>query len=114
MNLRIPDATGLVSFLHRVARSTGSHQFSVTGLDVVETDGVLFFVGDEPVEVGGPFKSLEALVRSEALRVRTEPREPPYRVEVFEWRGAWFRVEGGEVVRFESLSEAVDGVARAP
>jgi hypothetical protein len=35
---------------------------------VVEVYGSLFYHGSEPLTVGGPFSSLEALVRSEGVR----------------------------------------------
>jgi hypothetical protein len=109
MNLRMADAPGLVAILHRVIQRDGEAVPSVQDLGVVTFEGSLFYLGSEPVTVGGPFDSLEALVRSEGLRRHHEPEEPEPRVEVFEWSGAFFRLEGGEVERFAELEGAMAG-----
>ena len=107
MNLRIADAAGLVAILHRVIQRDGKPLLTVQGLEVVTFEGSLFYCGSDPVTVGGPFGSLEALVRSEGVRRHAEPEGPQPKVEVFEWAGAFFRIEGGEVERYPSLGDAV-------
>jgi len=107
MNLKIADGPGLVAFIHHVVRRNGATVLAVEGREVVRVDGSLFYHGTDPVEVGGPFGSLEALVRSEGLRRYVEPEGPEPRLEVFEWCGAFFRIEGGEVERYPSLGDAV-------
>jgi hypothetical protein len=107
MNLRIADAPGLVAILHRVIQRDGEAVPSVQDLGVVTFEGSLFYCGSDPVTVGGPFASLEVLVRSEGLRRYAEPDGPEPTVEVFEWAGAFFRIEGGEVERFADLEGAV-------
>jgi hypothetical protein len=65
------------------------------------------------VTVGGPFASLQALVRSEGIRryaKRGEGTGDASPVEVFEWAEAFFRLDGsGEPGRFGSLEEAIGG-----
>jgi hypothetical protein len=66
------------------------------------------------VTVGGPFSSVEALVRAED--VRREPRgarvtgtEPS--PEIFEWEGSFFRIGGDGVdgvQQYGALEEASD------
>lgn len=107
MNLRIADAPGLVAILHRVIQRDGEQLLTVQDLGVVMFEGSLFYLGSEPVTVGGPFDSLEALVRSEGLRRHAEPEAPEPTVEVFEWAGAHFRIEGGEVERHADLGRAI-------
>jgi len=109
MNLRIADAPGLVAILHRVIHRDGESLFTVQGLDVVTFEGSLFYCGSDPITVGGPFASLEALARSEGLRRYAEPEGPEPRVEIFEWAGAFFRIEGGEVARFGDLEGGMAG-----
>ena len=106
MNLRIADWPGLVAFLHRTLTRDGEPLLSVEGLDVLDVDGRLFYCGRDPLTVGGPFASLEALVRSEGLRRYVHPPGPNPRVEVFEWGGAFFRVEASEVERHPDLESA--------
>jgi hypothetical protein len=113
MNLRIADAPGLVAFLHRVLSEMGETVLTVQGLEVVTVEGQLFYVGSEPVTVAGPFETLAALLRSEGRRTHAEFAEPPGREplwEVFEWGGAYFRIESGsasEPKRFPALDAAL-------
>ncbi len=107
MDLRIADAPGLVAILHRVIHRDGELLLTVQGLEVVTFEGSFFYCGRDSVTVGGPFASLEALVRSEGLRRHAEPDGPEPRVEVFEWGGVFFRMEGGEVERFVDLEGAI-------
>lgn len=115
MNLRIADGGALVTFLHRTVAKHGTEVLSASELRVVEVDGSIFFVGDEPLTVGGPFVSLAALVRSEGIRrdatLGSETASPPT-FDVFEWANAYFRIEaGGEQAlrRYATLREALDG-----
>ena len=114
MNLRIADSAGLVAFLHRVIAETGSIVLTTPRMAVVRVNDVLFFHAKDPVSVGGPFASLEILVRSEGMRRHlvggraSEVSEP---VEVFEWAEAFFRIGGSRVepvLQFDSLREALD------
>jgi hypothetical protein len=109
MNLRIADAPGLVAILHGVIQRDGEPVPSVQDLGVVTFEGSFFYLGGKSVTVGGPFDSLEALVRSEGLRRHHEPEGPEPRLEVFEWSSAFFRIEGGEVERFADLEGAMAG-----
>jgi hypothetical protein len=79
MNLRIADSAGLVAFLHGVISNSGETLLVAGDTHVVEVNGVLFYHGEAPVTVGGPFTSLEALVRSEGVRRYAEMApSPPY------------------------------------
>jgi hypothetical protein len=114
MNLRIADPSGLVAFLHRVISESGEPVLSTGTTEVVSVGGALFYHAKDPVTVGGPFPSVEALVRSEG--VRREPRganvpgtEPC--PEIFEWEGSFFRIGGdgaGGVRQYGALEEACD------
>jgi hypothetical protein len=113
MNLRIADWPELVAFLHGVVSKAGETVLAMEGVEVVEVDGCLWFHGSDPIMVGGAFRSLEALVRSEGvrrypLRWDDPDRDPP--VEVVEWQGAFFRIEAaeaGEPKRYGDLESAV-------
>lgn len=115
MNLRIADGPELVAFLHGVVVRAGTPILATGGFEVVRVDGRVFYHRDDPLTVGGPFLSLEALVRSEGIRryredgkargdveagedgPRHEPRgarEEADPVEVFEWASSFFRIEG--------------------
>ena len=113
MNLRIADASGLVALLHRVLSKTGEPVLVVEGLEVVEVMEGLFYHGSDPVTVGGPFDTLEALLRSDGRRRHREFAEPPGREplwEVFEWGGAFFRIEAGgasDPTRYADLGAAL-------
>jgi hypothetical protein len=115
MNLRLADPGGLVSFLDRVVRGYGRVLFTAGGTEVRDVDGTLFFRRVEPVSVGGPFASVEALVRSEGIRRYptaddSSGGEPTF--EIFEWEGSFFRIEGegsGAVWRFEKREAARSG-----
>ncbi len=136
MNLRIPDAPGLVAFLHGVVSDSGTVILSSDGFHVVEIDGLVFYHRSDPVTVGGPFESVEHLVRSEGIRRFPKPErgspdasrsveEPPPveeprsmqgppRVEIVEWASSFFRIEreggGGERIgRYGSLEAAREG-----
>lgn len=115
MNLRIADPPGLVAFLHRVVSRSGTPVLSTGELHVVDVDGQIFFHGADPITVGGPFPSTEALIRSEGLLRHRAPSEPSGgrpAFEVFEWSGAFFRLEPGaepEVRSHATLQQAIDG-----
>lgn len=115
MNLRIADPAHLVAFLHRVVSRSGTTILSTGVLHVVDVGGQIFFHGDDPVTVGGPFPSLEALIRSEGLLRHRAPSEPSGRrpaFEVFEWAHEFFRIEEGaepSVRRYATLAESIDG-----
>ena len=68
MNLRIADSAGLVAFLHRVIGEHGHRVLATPKSDIVRVGEVYFFRASDPVSVGGPFPSVETLVRSEAVR----------------------------------------------
>lgn len=116
MNLRIADAAGLVGFLHRVLVASGRPLFHQGGTEVVVVDRRVFFHRTDPVTVGGPYPSVEALVRSEGIRRypaedHLGAGEPT--VEVFEWESGFFRIEGdggGVVRRYADLETAARGV----
>ncbi|MEJ2205882.1 MAG: hypothetical protein P8170_17445 [Gemmatimonadota bacterium] len=116
MNLRIADAGGLVAFLHRVIVGSGRPLFHQGELEVVAIDGRVFFHRADPVTVGGPYRSVEALVRSEGIRryaLDGDPSAEEPAAEVFEWESGFFRVEGdgGGIVRqYADLETAVRGV----
>ena len=113
MNLRMADAAGLVAFLHRMVSVDGEPVLTVEGLEVVEVAEGLFYVGSDPVTVGGPFDSLSALLLSEGRRCHVEFKdalrsEPLWRV--IEWGGAFFRIEEGSTSdpkRFADLQAAL-------
>lgn len=113
MNLRIADARALVDFLHRTVSTSGKRILSCGVHEVVEIDGVVFFLASDPVTVGGPFSSLEHLVRSEGMR--RHPEDGPARgadFEVIEWAGSFFRIdaEGADHVRrYADLEQAREG-----
>jgi hypothetical protein len=119
MNLRIADARGLVDFLHRTVSTSGKRTLTCGVYDVVEIDGALFFHSRDPVTVGGPYQSLEHLVRSEGMRRHPDsgPAEGPD-CEVFEWAGSFFRIDhpgANRVRRYTDLEQAREGdVADAP
>lgn len=95
MNLRIADSAALVEYLHGVISTTGTAVLSVDGYRVVESAGRLFYHRADPITVGGPFSSLEELVRSEGVRRHHQPGDvpgDPPKVEVFEWAGRFFRI----------------------
>jgi hypothetical protein len=109
MNLRIADSAGLVAFLHGVISNSGETLLVAGDTHVVEVNGVLFYHGEAPVTVGGPFTSLEALVRSEGVRRYAEMApspgvEPAY--EVFEWMGSFLRLDENGVEQYRELEEA--------
>ena len=115
MNLRMADAAGLVAFLHRMVSLAGEPVLAVEGMEVVEVPEGLFYVGSDPVTVGGPFDSLAALLCSEGRRCHVEfegalQSEPLW--EVIEWGGVFFRVEADSRVnptRYADLDAALDG-----
>ncbi len=115
MNLRMADPSGLVAFLHRMVSETGEPVLTVEGSEVVEVTEGLFYVGSDPVTVGGPFESLAALLLSEGRLCRVEYKdalrsEPLWRV--IEWRGAFFRIEEGSTSdpqRYAELKAALAG-----
>lgn len=115
MNLRIADPPGLVAFLHRIVSRSGAPVLSAGVLHVVDVDGQIFFHGADPITVGGPFPSPEALIRSEGLLRHRAPSEPSGgrpAFEVFEWSGEFFRLEPGvetAVRGHATLEEAIDG-----
>ena len=98
MNLRMADPSGLVAFLHRMVSLAGEPVLTVEGLEVVAVTEGLFYVGSDPVTVGGPCDSLAALVLSEARRCHVQFKDA-FRSEplwqVIEWGGAFFRIEDG-------------------
>lgn len=114
MNLRIADSAGLVACLHEVISNSGETLLTAGDTHVVEVNGVLFYHAEAPVTVGGPFTSLEALVRSEGVRryAETVPSsgvEPAY--EVFEWMGSFLRLDGNGVQQYRKLEEAKIGMS---
>jgi hypothetical protein len=68
VNLRIADASGLVEFLYRTVSRCENRLLTCGAYVVVEVDGVLFYHSADPTTVGGPFQSLESLVRFEGMR----------------------------------------------
>ena len=114
MNLRMADPSGLVAFLHRMVSETGEPVLTVKGLEVVEVTEGLFYVGSDPVTVGGPFESLTALLLSEGRRCHVEFKdalqsEPLW--QVIEWGGAFFRIEEGSTSdpkRYADLEAALE------
>ena len=114
MNLRMADPSGLVAFLHRMLTLAGQPVLTVERLEVLEVTEGLFYVGSDPVTVGGPFDSLSALLLSEGRRCHVEfedalQAEPLWRV--IEWRGAFFRIEEGSTLepkRYADLEAALD------
>ena len=108
MNLRIGDPKELVGFLHEVVFPLDPFIVGDT-CSVVQVGSRLFWRRVHPTtEVGGPFRSLEDLVRPEGTRrypVEEEVR-PPF--EVFEWDGWFYRILGGSVERHSTLELAVE------
>ena len=115
MNLRIADSAGLVAFLHRVISTSGETLLSTGELEIVDLEGVLFYHGNEPVTVGGPFPSVEALVRSEGVRRHPDAARSTadeFSHEIFEWAGSFFRIErdaDGHVSQHGDFPGAMDG-----
>lgn len=96
MNLQIADASELVAFLHQLITETGRTLLTVEGMEVAEVRGRLFYHSRDPVTVGGPFPSLEALLRTQGLRRYLELDGTPGSdalFEIFEWRGFHFTIE---------------------
>ena len=114
MNLRIADSAGLVAFLHRVIGETGHKVLATPEADVVQVGDAFFFHRNDPVTVGGPFSSVEALVRTEGVcrhPILGHATPIDRGVEIFEWAESFFRVDGSGaegVQQFESLQEALE------
>jgi len=117
MNLHIADARDLVGFLHQIIAEDAEPLLVVEKAEVVNLRGWVFYHGLDPVTVGGPFRSLEALLRSQGLRRHMETDSTPVGdplFEVFEWRGSFFRIEpksSEEPRQYRELEGAVRGGA---
>ena len=114
MNLRIADSAGLVAFLYQVISDVGEVELEAADMDVIRVGETLFFHGSDPVSVGGPFPSLEALVRSEGVCldwIAADVAANVPDIEIFEWAGGFFRIEGpaGPAKQFDSLRLAREG-----
>lgn len=93
MNLRVPYPQALVELLHGLVERHGTVTLSVDGWRVSELEGGLLYHRPEPVEVGGPYPTLAALLRdagqqTAAAEERTPDGEPVW--EVWAWGGAFF------------------------
>lgn len=107
MNLVLGDASDLVEFLHLVISRSGKLLASGGRCAAVEMEGRVFYTCRDRTEVGGPFRSLEELVRSQGSRRHRWP-EGDTQIEVFEWDGRFYRIGVGDVGVFATLSEAVN------
>ena len=112
MNLRTADAPGLVDFIHRMVTSHGSRLLTAGRFEVAEVAGSFWYHAADPITVGGPFPSLELLIRSEGRRRYPESGADEVDCEVFEWAATFFRVErdGNHGIRtYASFEEARRG-----
>jgi hypothetical protein len=95
-----------------MVRSHGRRLLTAGPFEVAEVGGAVFYHAPDPLTVGGPFPSLESLVRSEGRRRYPESRAEEIDYEVFEWAATFFRVErnGDHRTRtYASLEEARRG-----
>ena len=109
MNLRISDGPELTRFLHEVIGADGRPVLEGERWTLIECRGRYFFRHDSEVEIGGPYGSPEALVRGEGIRRYRDPAEGVALLDVYEWNGGFYRMEGGTMSRHEGLAAAVEG-----
>lgn len=111
MNLHIADAPEFVQSVHEMLSATCKRVISAPEMDIVERADRFFFRSDDPVTVGGPFRSIAELIRSQGLEKETAqfPNSETVSHQIYLWAGSFFRVEAGasqRVRQFEELDAA--------
>jgi hypothetical protein len=113
MNLHIADAPEFVQSVHEMLSATCKRVISAPEMDIVERADRFFFHSDDPVTVGGPFRSIAELIRSQGLELEKEtaqfPNSETVSHKIYLWAGSFFLVEDGvsqRVHQFEDLDAA--------
>jgi hypothetical protein len=105
----------MVEFVYRSVSRSANRILTSGKMVIVEADGSIFYYASNTVEVGGPFVSVAALLRSEGRRRYSEGVSTDSAgYEVFEWAGSFFGIEGhgaGKVRQYADLQRAKSGAA---